>query len=286
MHTFVKWLKPITPSNTLLVVMLSSGLLACNSSQHVNQTTSTQLEVESPALVSLQPALAQRLSDDMSLPHQMLPSGVPSSYDWSHVPRLGYGNYPGEFSAFLSWGQAYLAAGSESVDNVRIQIAHLTSYVLDSEDSLWYVLQSSADVDGHYYREDFVDDENKMADRRKEGLGSSVSLTADYNFHFWPKSSGRKAISESRIAGVISVVAARLVLDDPEGPDNRDQAQYLMSVGSDYWLDKQAGWQQWTTNGDVGIGRFSRISNDWQWFTMHTLSQQQLTEALPTLPAL
>ncbi|MEE1673806.1 hypothetical protein SNR37_003233 [Agarivorans aestuarii] len=261
-------------------------MLACNSSQHVNQATSSDLEVESQAAVLLQPALAQRLSDDMSLPHQMLPSGVPSSYDWSHVPRIGYGNYPGEFSAFLSWGQAYLAAGSEPVDNVRIQIAYLTSYVLDSEDGLWYVLQSSSDVDGHYYREDFVDDENKIADLRKEELGSSVTLTADYNFHFWPKSSGRKAISESRIAGVISVVAARLVLEDPSDPDNRDQAQYLMSVGSDYWLDKQAGWQQWTTNGDVGIGRFSRISNDWQWFTMHTLSQQQLVNPLPVLPSL
>ncbi|WP_163132057.1 hypothetical protein [Agarivorans sp. Alg241-V36] len=286
MRTLTQWLKVLASKYTLGVVVLSSCLLACNSSQHVNQATSSDLEVESQAAVLLQPALAQRLSDDMSLPHQMLPSGVPSSYDWSHVPRIGYGNYPGEFSAFLSWGQAYLAAGSEPVDNVRIQIAHLTSYVLDSEDSLWYVLQSSSDIDGHYYREDFVDDENKIADLRKEELGSSVTVTADYNFHFWPKTSGRKAISESRIAGVISVVAARLVLADPSGPDNRDQAQYLMSVGSDYWLDKQAGWQQWTTNGDVGIGRFSCIGNDWQWFTMHTLSQQQLANVLPVLPSL
>ncbi|WP_411994662.1 hypothetical protein [Agarivorans sp. DSG3-1] len=270
----------------LILSFVCSGLLACNSSQNAVSVEDSVLDVESLVEVAVQPVLSQRLSDDMSLPHQMLPSGVPNTYDWFQVPRLGFGNYPGEFSAFLSWGQAYLAAGTEPVDNVRIQMAHLNSYVLDSLDMRWYVLQSSSDVAGRHYREDFVDDVNKPADLRTETLGSSVTMTPGYNFHFWPKHSGRKGVSESRIAGVISVVAARLVLDDPTGPDNRDQAQYLMSVGSDYWLNKLAGWQQWTTNGDVGIGRFSRINNDWQWFTMHSLSQQQLGQALPELPKL
>ncbi|MGY5450382.1 hypothetical protein ACVFI8_05480 [Agarivorans sp. MS3-6] len=267
----------------LMLIATSCFLIACHSSPSTEQRQSSLLEIESLAPVAVQAEFSLRLSDDMSLPHQLLPNGVPSSFDWAQAPRIGFGNYPGSFSAFLTWGQAYLAAGSQPVANVRIQIAHLTSYVLDSQDMQWYVLQSSTEVSGHHYREDFVDDENKPAVLKDELVASSVAMTEGYNFHFWPKYSGRKSISESRIAGVISVVAARLVMDDINGPDNRDQAQYLMSVGSDYWLDKQANWQQWSTNGDVGIGRFSRINNQWQWFTMHSLSQQQLAQALPVL---
>ena len=37
-----------------------------------------------------------------------------------------------------------------------------------------------------------------------------------------------------------------------------------------------AVWDQWTTNGDIGIGRFRFLTADWQTFNMHTASDSVL----------
>ena len=69
---------------------------------------------------------------------------------------------------------------------------------------------------------------------------------------------------------------ARLVLDDPNGVDDRHLARYVMHVASDR---KAASGQ--TTSGALGISRFKRITNDWQPFNMITSMSREELEANP-----
>ena len=46
----------------------------------------------------------ETMADDMTLPHEAAPHGVPASFDWALGPRLGMGKEPGEFRALTAWG--------------------------------------------------------------------------------------------------------------------------------------------------------------------------------------
>lgn len=222
-----------------------------------------------------------QIADDMRLPHEGRPHGVPASIDWSVGPRIGRGNDPGTFKAFIAWGQLYEAAEGNPATNTRVEIRDMNAYVLSKADGEWHLVQDADIVSGAAYREDFSGDVNRPADARFERSGV-VSVTAGegHNYHFWP-SSGRVTIDPEDIAGVLVTAQARLILDDPDGPDDRDQARYVMGVGADYWLSLTAQWDQWKTNGDVGIGRFRYVTPEWQTFTMSSLDEDALRQNPP-----
>jgi hypothetical protein len=218
----------------------------------------------------------QTIIDDMRLPHEAKLHGVPNSYDWSKEPRLGMGNNPGEFRALTAWGQVYEAANGNPARNSRVQLKNIQTYVLSKRTNTWTRVQFSGDMEGAAYREDFVGDVSKSADIRVEETGGiSVTAGGGYNFHFWP-TSGRATIDPNDVKGVFTTIRARLVLADPSGPDDRREARYLLGMGADYWLDETAQWDNFKTNGDVGIGRHKFVKSYWQSFNMSSLSATQL----------
>ncbi len=222
---------------------------------------------------------------DMTEPHVALPSGVLDREGWKRGPRVGYGNTPTEgWNAFITWGQVYKAAGSTVPDaNTRFQIRNLQAHYLSKADGQWHRLQQTDAIGGANYAEDFQNDLNVAADLRANAEGYSATLRPGYNFHFWP-SEGRMALPDSAdIAGVWVSIEARLVKDDPAGVDNRGKVRWMMSAGADYWQDRETPWDQWKTNGDVGIGRFRWITKDWQAYNMHTLTDEQLRANPPPL---
>ena len=225
----------------------------------------------------------QTLIDDMAEPHVAYPHGVPNHYHWAYGPAVSYGNHPpADWTAMTSWGQVYAPYYQKGKQprNTRFQIRNLQTWYLSKSDDRWHRWQRSSDLGGANYREDFVDDVNIPADIRQEGEGISSTIPPGYNFHFWVNT-GRVTIDPADVAGVWSSVEARLILDDPNRRDDRDKAQMMMGVGSDYWKDLAAPWDQWKTNGDIGIGRFRFITNDWQQFNMHTLTEQQIRDNPP-----
>ncbi len=270
----------LQPMPAYLTVFLALLLGACSA----QPTTPTKMETVGRVESRPDAALTKILLADMTEAHQAAPSGVPLSYDWQAGPRLNLANQPGTFRAYTGWGQLYLAGGSKPVENVRVEIQALNGYVLDKTNGDWNLLQSGTDLTGAFYAEDFAKDKNVPADIRPTSAGISVAMTTGFNFHFWP-TGPRKAINPEQIGGLISLVWARLVQDDPNGPDNRDHARYLMGVGGDYWLDKTAAWDNFKTNNDVGIGRFRLLTHEWQRIPMHTLTPEQLTQALPVVPS-
>lgn len=219
----------------------------------------------------------------MKLAHEGRPHGVPKYYDWVLKPRLCMGNNPKNFKAVIAWGQVYEDIEGNPAKNTRVQIRDMKAYMLSKKDGRWHLLQSSRRVEGAAYKEDFVDDINKPADIRKEADGSiSVKAGEGYNFHFWP-TTGRVTIDPDDIAGMFTTVQARLIVDDPNQPDDRSRARYLLDVGGDYWLDLTSDWDQWKTNGDIGIGRFKYVKKGWQSFNMISLSENKVRKNPPPI---
>ena len=224
----------------------------------------------------------ETIISDMEEPHEGRPSGVPASYGWALGPRVGAGNDPGDFRAFITWGQIYNDSEGNPAENTRVEMREMKAYVFSLEKQAWLLLQEAERIEGAAYVEDFVDDESKPADvRYDEGL-VAVKLEKGYNYHFWP-ASGRVPIDPDDIGGIFTTIQARLLVDNPDVPDDREQARLLLSMGADYWLSLAAEWDQWTTNGDVGIGRFKYVTGEWQPFNMTSASPKLLRQHPPPL---
>ena len=219
---------------------------------------------------------------DMTPPHEGMPHGVPTSYNWASKPRVGWGNNPQGFKAMTAWGQLYEAATGNPATNSRVQIRNIKAYMLSQQDGKWYLLQSSMSVQGAAYREDFAGNVSRAANIRYEPDGSvSVKAGQGYNFHFW--SPGRASINPNDVGGIFTTVQARLVIDNPQRADDRTKARYVLSMGGDYWLNLTANWNNWKTNGDIGIGKFKYVTAKWRAFNMTTLSSAQIRQNPPPL---
>lgn len=222
----------------------------------------------------------QQIHEDMSLPHVAAPSGVPSCYDWAAKPRIGMGHNPEEFRAMVPWGQIYLPQTGYPARNTRVALRDLRAYWLSKTDGKWRLWVASFEVGGAAYREDFVDDVSKPAETRIESDGSiSVKLERGYNYHYWTPD--RVPIQHDDIAGVWVAGQARLVVDNPNLPDDRHRARILVGKGADYWLSTTAVWDQFRTNSDIGIGRLRWVGRTWGWHHMTTLSLEELRRNPP-----
>jgi len=48
-------------------------------------------------------------------------------------------------------------------------------------------------------------------------------------------------------------------------------------MGADYWNDLSFQWAGWgVNNDDVGIGRFKYVTPEWNYYTMHTFSEEEV----------
>jgi PA14 domain len=225
--------------------------------------------------------------EDMTLPHQGYPSGVPSNYSWYSTPEISYGNnMPQDWNAITSWGQVYVEQGwNPSADsNTRVQIWNQEAWYLSKLTGRWKLLQSVSQVDGASFREDFNNNITQLADVRDEtnnGGGISIKTGNGWSYHFW---TDRVTIEPSDIAGIYTQVQARLILADPNGIDDRASARYLVNDGADYWRSLTTPWaSDWSNNGGVASGRFKFATNSWQNFSMTTLSATELSKNPPPI---
>jgi hypothetical protein len=227
---------------------------------------------EHPLASSVPPQaeVAQLFIDDMTVPNAIRP--VKIDYGWTYKPRVGSGNIiPKDWTHSMMWGQVYIGRPGNPARNVRVQIRDCAQWVLSRKTGKWALLQHSVAPEGAAYAEDFKEDANIPADVRSEPDGSaSVLLKPGYNYHFWPEK-GRARVEPADIAGLATVFFARLVVNDPALPDDRDQALLIASCGGDYWRSLDAAWKSdWSNNHDWGMGRFKRLTKDWQPFTACT----------------
>ncbi|MGL5795913.1 MAG: hypothetical protein ACRC06_16235, partial [Waterburya sp.] len=220
---------------------------------------------------------------DMTPPHEGMPHGVSTDYDWVSGPLVDTEMNTQDFKAMTAWGQLYEDSIGNSATNSRVQIKNIKAYMLSKQDDKWHLLQSSKKVEGAAYREDFAGDMSKPANIRYEQDGSvSVKAGQGYNFHFWPLNN-RVSINREDIAAIFTTVQARLVIDNPQKPDDRSKARYLLGMGGDYWLTMTAQWDNWTTNGGIGVGKLKYVTTNWRNFNLITLSSSEIRRNPPPL---
>jgi hypothetical protein len=249
----------------LKIFLLSLLLCSCHSADDVGTTVNSVAEI----------------INDMSLPHEGKPHGVPSSFDWAAGPRLSAGNNPGNFTACIPWGQVYEDANGNPATNSRVQLKTIKAYYLNKKDNAWKPL-ANAPVQGNAYVEDFSNDSSRPGDSRPEADGGiSVKAGGGYNFHFWSER-GRVTINATDIGGLFVTMQARLVVDNASQPDDRSKAKYLLSMGADYWIDLKSPWSL-GANADAGIGRFRYVNSQWRAFNMSTLTATQLRANPPPI---
>lgn len=265
--------------------------------QGMGRTASTFLLRPLVALSTIVPVSAQAnasapearemidlLISDMTCLHEAKAQGVRRGPDWYDGPPIGHGSTPPQgWSAATMWGQVYVAEGGSPATNVRVQIREPVLLYLRKRDGKWHQLQRHVSVEGAAFRQDYANDDSEPADARRESDDSvSVKLTPGRNYHFWP--AGRAAIDPTDIDAMASASRARLVLDDPSAPDDRDRARIVASCGGDYRRSREAQWKaDWSNNGDWAVGRFRFVRNDWAIFTATTAAAATLHHNPPPL---
>jgi hypothetical protein len=226
-------------------------------------------------------ALALLIAKDMVGKHQGRMHGVPRSYNWAKRPRVGRGNHPGRYRAMSVWGQIYEDAKGSPARNVRVACRDIQGWILSKRTGRWRRVVGSRDVFGANYLEDFSGNASVPADLRHEPGGAvSATLGNGYNFHFAPNRR-RKWIDPHDIAGVVTLYSAKVIKDNPDGPDERHLARYLASAGGDYWLDRTVGPKAGVTVDDIGIGKARYLDSTWTTVTMSTIGIKRLRLSTP-----
>jgi hypothetical protein len=225
--------------------------------------------------------IARLLAKDMTGHHAGRMHGVPPTYNWAKGPRVGEGNRPGRYTAISAWGQIYEWIEGSPAQNVRVSCRDISLWILSRSSGKWARRNASKAVNGANYVEDFSGNASTPAPLRNEPGGAvSSTLGGGWNFHLY-STRERTLIDPNDIGGVVCVYSARVIMDDPHGPDERRKARYLASAGADYWLDSRVGAETGVTNDDVGIGKARFLTPNWQTLTMSTLPYRKLAKNPP-----
>jgi hypothetical protein len=226
--------------------------------------------------------VARLLKHDMSGPHAGRMHGVPATFNWAKHPRVGIGNHPDRhgFHAVSAWGQVYEDVHGSPARNVRVACRDIGLWILSRRTGTWRRANASKGVNGANYVEDYAGNLSEPAPLRQEPHGAvSATLGGGFNFHFY-STRGRAPIDPGDIGGVVSMYSARVIMDDPNGVDERHLARYLASAGADYWLDRYVGAEPGNV-ADVGIGKARYLTSTWLTLTMSTMSLRALDRNPP-----
>jgi hypothetical protein len=258
-----------------------------NGRRHGSAVSATStVTVSETAAPSPLPSLVVQIANDMTGVNEADPRGWPPS--WGERPQLGLGNAPPSgWTASTAWGVVYVASQGNSATNTRVNLRDMQLYFLSKSKGTWSLLQSTGKPDGEAYPEDFSGN-SKGADVRTESDGT-ISVTAGmgtragYNFHFYPDVRG--AINPNDVGGIVALFQARLIVGNPNLPDDRSTANYVAESGADYW-PSLTGALPASYNGvtpPVGNGKFKYVRSNWRSFAMTTMTQSQLANNPPPI---
>lgn len=253
------------------LVIIIGVIFSCNKNN-------TEDDIEEQTI----PNTIEIIINDMKLPHEGFPHGVPTTYDWATNPRLGWGNNPpSDWFAMIPQGQVYADQNPVTASNTRIQIKNIQAWYLSKSDNQWKNWEQTSNITGAFFVEDFQDNINQPVSIRSEDTGGiSVKLIEGFNFHFW-SNENRVTINPIDINGIWISLEGRLILDNLNGVDDRDKANFLCNTGGDYWKNLTVEWDNFESSDDIGIGRFKYLSTQWKTFNMHSLTEEQLRENPP-----
>lgn len=207
--------------------------------------------------------MAQIIFDDMQGDHHedyVHPHGVPLGYEFAQGPVRRPDKIPlqGNIDNITGWGQIYEEAAGSPATNTRVKIRKHRTYILSQSTGQWWTLvYDEQPSDGTGYWEDFSNDTHVVNYRTEADGYTSVKPGDGYCYHFYQGAS----LDPSDVAGVVTIFEAKLILEDSNLPDDRDIANFIASGG----IDQYAIGHEYA--GDIGIGKFKRVTNEWRTFT-------------------
>lgn len=238
---------------------------------------------------------AQTIIDDMTLAPDAALHGVPSNFSWADgkaqpqpMPVPAKNNQGQWWRAMTTWGQAYIPVGGSTATNTRMQIRSLVTKLL-YKNGKWHEVQRG-DPQGAAFVEDFANNASIGAGERDEsanGGGKSVIVGvgkwAGHNYHFWPV--GLRAVVDiDSVVGVYNYCEARLIVDNPDLPDDRDVCKNVLQIGADWWLNMEVGWlPDWSANSGIGGCRSKWVTKEWQSFNFCTLLPEDIKKNPPII---
>jgi hypothetical protein len=251
--------------------------IACLLFLYACTKNTSQEDIPTPVINNISTVIS-----DMQGTHEGLPTGVPVTYTWQAGPRIGMGNDPGTYRAMIPWGAVFETDPGSTCTNTRVEIKNLKAYYLSKRTNTWQPWSSTVRPYGTLVAQDLTSGISKAANIRDvDGGGITVLVEDGYDFMFSaPK---RTEIDPTDIAGVFVTVQARLVKADNAQVDDRNLANYMICAGGDYWLDLTATGANFSKNGDIAIGKFKRVTNDWRAFNMSTLTEDAIRTNPPPM---
>ena len=226
--------------------------------------------------------------------HEALPN-APIEDTWKDKPRDGKmatiptqncsdcasGTHSGNYHAgnlwetVGQWATIYKIKDTALVENVGVEITDFKMWRYNTSTNQWVLVNEGFDY-GAFYLESFWDDgsaplnDHKILSSDKKTYKCLMdSATAGRCFHpFSPQINWSDVgfSDNTNPCYVVSQAKVRLIKWNENGADNRDQAQLCANVGGDYWIYKNASYDnQWRHNGDIRIGYFKKLTNDWQY---------------------
>jgi hypothetical protein len=231
-------------------------------------------------------SLASQIHNDMVGVNEGHPHGVPSGFDFYTSWFIGIGNDfsttaypPSGVGALEYWLGLYVGPSGNPASNTWVNFKNAGIYILSTSNVWTSHVFTAADQSGQYYAEDFSAG-GALIDIRTETDGSwsygTTSGSVGHSYAPYP----RVAVA-STVNGIISIVDARLILDNPLGTDDRATASYLLECGCDpYATTTSDGIEH---NPAIGGGNFKFVTTAWRSFAMTTCTLAQLNSFPPPI---
>lgn len=225
------------------------------------------------------------LSDQQRAHNGVLP--LDPLVDWKRVPVIQAGNNAASMRAAVTWGVLFVdgrrtnAALRPETGNTRVQVRGIQTWLLSKATGSWHLV-AYKEESGGAYPENFGHNSAGPINVRSEpeGISARLDFSAGRNaWHFW---NPRGTLDPTDIAAMYGTFQARLILDDPNGPDDRSfwSSRLLAGAGIDYW---QTLGSPWPTNRGASIGRFKFVTSQWRAFNTTTATAEQLRATPPPL---
>ncbi|MCO5101769.1 MAG: hypothetical protein M9885_12915 [Burkholderiaceae bacterium] len=209
------------------------------------------------------------------------PAGWKIAIPWSHTMR--------DTSAIRAsdsqrpWREKGPYTGNDA-PNTRIQQRDIQMWWLLSNGQ-WVLGSHSSQPGANMYPMNWSEGSDINArelwrDESSNGGGASMrSVSRDgYINHLWHTWASPHEIPANAI-GAATAYFSRLILDNPNGPDDRHLA-HILSAGAGDWYKDQATISAFKVQGQnvtyMGFGRLKYVTKDWQLFGWTSLSEAQI----------
>jgi hypothetical protein len=167
---------------------------------------------------------------------------------------------------------------ANSATNTRAEMRNIQLIIKSKSTKQWRVIGVSAGLGGFNTPKTTLFNGSVPEDKRTNADGSvQIKPPSDsrLTWHGW-WNNGRTLIDSYDVEAVMITMQARLTVDNPSLPDDRDHAQLGIQIGADYYIDQNTSWQ--SINPAAMLSRTKRITKDWQAFNAMTFSNVGIQE--------